>query len=110
MPAYVLSELHHHPERAEQILTSGIGTVPSEVLTPVIAKLKSQIDAGVKAGTMRPITPQELIVNLLSLCVFPFAARPLLSVALGYDDTRFAAFIKQRRKRLPEFIRMALRP
>ena len=59
---------------------------------------------------MRPITPQELIVNLLSLCVFPFAARPLFAVALDLDDTRFAAFIKQRRKRLPEFIRMALRP
>jgi AcrR family transcriptional regulator len=110
IPAYVLSELHHHPERAEQILASGMGSVPSEVLAPVIAKLKSQIDAAVKAGTMRPITPQEFIVNLLSLCVFPFAARPLLAVALGFDDARFAAFFKQRRKRLPEFIRMALRP
>ena len=110
IPAYVLSELHHHPERAEQILISGMGSVPSEVLSPVIAKLKSQIDAAVKAGTMRPITPQEFIVNLLSLCVFPFAARPLLAVALGFDDRRFATFLKQRRKRLPEFIRMALRP
>jgi AcrR family transcriptional regulator len=110
MPAYVLSELHHHPERAEQILSSGMGSVPSEVLAPVIATLKSQIDAGVKAGTMRPITPQEFIVNMLSLCVFPFAARPLFAVAFGLDDARFAAFLKQRRKRLPEFIRMALRP
>ena len=110
IPAYVLSELHHHPERAEQILTSGMGSVPSEVLAPVFAKLKSQIDAGVKAGTIRPTTPQEFIVNLLSLCVFPFAARPLLAVALGFDDTRFAGFFKQRRKRLPEFIRMGLRP
>jgi AcrR family transcriptional regulator len=110
MPAYVLSELQHHPERAEQILASGIGSDPGKALAPVIAKLKSQIDAEVRAGRMRAITPQELIVNMLSLCVFPFAARPLLAVALGLDDTRFAAFIKQRRTRLPEFIRMALRP
>jgi AcrR family transcriptional regulator len=110
IPAYVLSELHHHPERAEQILASGMGANPGKALAPVIAKLKSQIDEGVKAGTMRPITPEELIVNMLSLCVFPFAARPLFAVALGFDDTRFAAFLKQRLKRLPEFIRMALRP
>jgi AcrR family transcriptional regulator len=110
MPAYVLSELQHHPERAEQILASGIGSDPGKALAPLIAKLRIQIDAEVKAGKMREITPQELIVNMLSLCVFPFAARPLLAVALGLNDTRFAAFIKQRRKNLPEFIRMALRP
>jgi TetR/AcrR family transcriptional regulator len=110
MPAYVLSELHHHPERAEQMLTSGMGGEPSRVLAPVVAKLKSQIDAEVKAGRIRPISPQELIVNMLSLCVFPFAARPLFAVALGLDEAHFSAFIKQRRKNLPAFIRMALRP
>lgn len=110
MPAYVLSELHHHPERAKQILISGIGSDPGKALIPVLAKLKTQIDAEVEEGRIRPIAPQEFIINMLSLCVFPFAARPLLAVALGFDDARFAAFIKQRRKRLPEFIRMALRP
>jgi TetR/AcrR family transcriptional regulator len=49
-------------------------------------------------------------VNLLSLCIFPFAARPMLHVALGFDDDDFAKFIEQRRKDLPIYIRSAIQP
>jgi hypothetical protein len=50
------------------------------------------------------------VINLISLCVFPFAARPMLSIVFGMDDAAFERFIELRRKELPDFVRRALRP
>jgi hypothetical protein len=72
--------------------------------------VRKQIDAAVRAGKMRPIAPEQFVVNLLALCVFPFAARPLLMAMLSLDDRAFARFIARRRTELPAFFLAALRP
>ena len=110
LAAYLISELHHHPERAAQLLGGAIGADPGRVVPPVIEKLRLQIEEGVSAGRIRSITPQQLVVNLVSLCVFPFAARPMLSVILGLDDKSFPQFIETRKTELPAFFHHALRP
>ncbi len=110
LPGYLLSELHHHPERLPQLLTFVMGAEPGRVLSPLFEKLGKQIDERVAEGTMRPIAPEQFAINLISLCIFPFAARPMLSVVFGMDDAAFAAFIEQRKTELPAFFRNALRP
>ena len=110
LPGYLLSELHHHPERIPQLLAAAIGAEPGRVLPPVLKKLGRQIDARVADGTMRSITPEQFAINLVSLCIFPFAARPLLTVMFAMNDAAFARFIEQRKTELPAFFRNALRP
>ena len=110
VPGYLISELHHHPERVRALLADAIGADPKSVLPPLLKKLEKQIDERVRAGTMRRIQPQHLVINVVSLCIFPFAARPMLTIVFGLDDPAFARFISQRRKELPDFVRHALRP
>jgi AcrR family transcriptional regulator len=110
LPGYLLAELHHHPERLVDLIGSVIGAQPAPALAPVFAKLQRQIDEQVAAGTIRAIPAPEFVINLISLCVFPFVARPMLSAIFGMDDTAFARFIERRKKELPEFYRNALRP
>ena len=110
LPGYIISELHHHPDRIPHMLATATGIDPSRMLAQVFTRLGQQIDAEVKAGRMRPIAPQQFAANLISLCVFPFAARPMLSLAFGMDDEGFARFIDARRRELPQFFRNALRP
>jgi AcrR family transcriptional regulator len=110
LPAFILSELAHHPERARQFISGVTGTVPEELGRVVLAKLKAQIAARVKAGRMQPIEPDQFAVNLLSLCIFPFAARTMLGAMLGLDAAGFERFIARRRRELPGFIMRGLRP
>ena len=110
VPGYLISELHHHPERVRALLADAIGADPKTVLPPLLKKLEKQIDELVRGGTMRRIQPQQLVINIISLCIFPFAARPMLTIVFGLDDPAFARFISQRRKELPDFVRHALRP
>jgi AcrR family transcriptional regulator len=102
LPSFVAYELNYHPERLQEFMRS--------VGKPDLQKLSQQIDSCVEDGTMMPIPPEQFLVNLLSLCVFPFIARPMLNAVLGLDDQAFARFIEDRKVHLPSFFLNALRP
>jgi TetR/AcrR family transcriptional regulator len=110
LPGYIISEVTHHPERARQLIVAVTGRSPDEVGPVVIAALKRQLDARVRNGAMRPIKPEQFIVNLMALCIFPFAARPMISAMLGLDERAFERFIARRRRELAAFFLGALRP
>jgi AcrR family transcriptional regulator len=110
LPGYIISEVTHHPERARQLIASVTGRAPEDVRPHVVAMLRKQIDARVKSRRMRPIAPEQFVVNLMALCIFPFAARPMIAAMLGMDQQAFEQFIARRRQDLPAFFLGALRP
>lgn len=110
LPGYLISELTHDPDRARHLVTELTGLVPEEVGRRVLGSLRAQIDAAVRARRMSPLEPEQFVVNLLSLCIFPFAARPMLMALLGADQPGFERFIEHRRADLPSFILRAMRP
>jgi len=110
LPGYIISELHHHPERVRQLLSAVTGMTPEDVRPKVFTRLRRQLEAGVRDGRFRPMSPEQFIVNLFSLCIFPFAARPMLMALLGLDEQGFERFIAQRREHLAAFILGAMRP
>ena len=110
LPGYLISELHHHPERVPQLISAVTGLSPGDISSKVFGTLRTQIDGCVEAGTMRAITPDQFVVNLLALCIFPFAARPMLMALLGIDHQGFERFIDRRRRELLPFFLRALRP
>jgi AcrR family transcriptional regulator len=110
LPGYIISELTHQPERASQLLSTMTGLKPEKVGVRIFSILRKQIDSRVRAGTMRPIAPEQFMVNLISLCIFPFAARPMLMALLGMDQRGFDRFTVRRRRDLAAFFLRALRP
>src|SRR5262245_52112873 len=109
LPGYVISEVTHHPERVRQLIGTLSGLAPEDIRRRVFGALKAQIDQRVASGSMGPIAPETFMVNLMSLCIFPFAAAPMFKAVTGMDDRAFAAFMDQRRRELPAFFLKALR-
>ena len=110
LPGYLIGEVTHHPERAAQLMGAATGLTPQQLGPRVLGTLKRQIRERVKAGAMRPIAPESFIVNLMALCVFPFAVRPMMQAMLGFDDKRFDQFLTRRIDDVPAFFLGALRP
>jgi len=110
LPGYIIGEVAHHPERAAQLIAAVTGLAPKELGPRVLTALRRQIDARVAAGAMRAIAPESFIVNLMALCIFPFAVRPMVQAMLGMDDRRFRQFMTRRHRDLPAFFLGALRP
>ena len=110
LPGYILSEMHHHPQRLTEIASRLAGSLPTPVARPLTERLGAQLREQAAAGAMRPITPEQFLVNLLGLCVIPFLARPMLTFAFGMDGPGFQRFLDERRAELPGFILGGLRP
>jgi AcrR family transcriptional regulator len=63
-----------------------------------------QVEQEIKDGAIIPINPVHLIVNMISMCIFPFLGRPLLSDFLFRDRMDYDDFLEERKKELPKFI------
>lgn len=109
VPAYVISELNQHPERTQQFFEAVRPPGAPKGPPAFFLKLGKQLDACARAGTLRPISPGQFIANMASLCIFPFAAKPMLCTLMDLDDRGFNAFIEERKTSLPEFFLNGLR-
>jgi len=63
-----------------------------------------QIEQEIKTGTIVPVNPVHLFVNMISMCIFPFLARPLISGFLIRERIDYDEFLEERKKELPKFI------
>ncbi len=96
IPLFVLHEINRNPKRLYELMQQ-VG------ITPV--KLVTQIQQEIKKGNIINIKPEQLIINLLSLCVFPIAGRPLLQRVFFHNDKRqYKQFLESRKKEVPQFV------
>jgi TetR/AcrR family transcriptional regulator len=99
---YMVSEMHAEPQRLAELMSKH-GRPPLDVL-------RRQLREAAQAGTMRSISPEQFVVNLMGLLIFPFALRPGLSTLLNLDPSQWAAFMEERKRILPDLILAGLRP
>ena len=102
LPLFVLNEIHRDPEA---FLTH----IWQRENMPRPEKFLDQIEREIKKGNIRRISPLQLLLNLISLCIFPFMARPMFQMHLGVDDLQFRHLMQQRKTEVPRFIIDAIR-
>lgn len=100
LPSFVLHELYRNPDRiGNMVLTSGINP---NIINDQLAKQMTK-------ENYTKIEPQQLLVNIIALCVFPFVARPILQTVLfEKDPEKYRQFIESRKQEVTRFILNAL--
>ncbi len=101
IPVFIISEVHQNPERIQNIFL-GSGVNPGLVFS-------NEVNAAAAAGIIHPIDSKQLIINIVGLCVFPIAARPIIKTILNQSDDEFLNFIEVRKKELANFIINAIK-
>ena len=96
IPIFVLQELSSNPERMPQIIKE-MG------LDPELAVRKLESEQWKEFGDH--MDPKQVILNLLSLCIFPFAARPVVTeILFNGDNDAYISAMKQRKQMLPMLV------
>ena len=95
VPVFVIGELNKQPDLFIQKMFDGD--------LPDFPKLALEIKMEVDAGNIRPILPQHLIMNMMSMCVFPFLMKPMFIVGMKIDKDLFQNLMLQRIKEVPKF-------
>ena len=66
---------------------------------------RNRIQKEVDAGKIRPIDPNQLIINVIGMCIFPIIGRPIVQVVLFDDNkTDYDKFLESRKKEVADFV------
>lgn len=102
LPWFVMNEINRDPKRF-MLRIWGKENLPRP------GKFLEQMEKEIKKGTIKRVSPLHLLLNLLSMTIFPFIARPMITKNLQLDELQFRAAMEQRKKEIPAFIKDALK-
>lgn len=101
LPIFVLNEVNRQPEA---FIKKMMGN-----RKPPVNKFFIAVESEVKRGIIKPINPAQLLLNIVSLCIFPFVARPMFQMLVDINKKTFDEMLEQRKKELPKFIIEAIK-
>ena len=118
MVDHEISTLIKHPDLARFIITE-IAQSPDLLLEygkklginprMFIEAFEKQVVKEVSEGVIKPIEGKQLLINIMSLCIYPFVARPIIQTMMSVDETNFYHMAEQRKKEVSEFIINAIK-
>lgn len=102
LPSFVLHELNQNPDAfVDKVLNSK--NKPNPI------KLMMQIQLEVQLGKIRPTEPMQLVLNMMSMCVFPFLGKPIFQRILNISHEDYLTLMELRKKEISTFIIASLK-
>lgn len=96
IPNFILHELSTNPDGLVKLFKK---------LNLNIAIVKEVINKAIADKVIKPIDPHQLIINTISLCIFPFAAKPMVeNVILKDVEVDYTNLMEERKTHIVEFI------
>lgn len=99
IPSFIFSEIALNPERISEKLKN------QDKVQYFISKIQSEIQIESKTGIIKEFRIEEFILNLISLNVFPFIAKPVFQGLFKVSDEEYRTM---QLERLPITIKMIL--
>jgi len=96
LPSFILKEIYRNPEfLASVIKKQGVNT----------HDLFEMLEVEMDAGRIRRMDTRDLIINILGLSIFPFAAGPLMTIMFFEKNAKaYKDFLIKRKETVKEFI------
>lgn len=105
LPRFMINEVLSRPERIPVVVEQLRHHTPL-----VVESLQRQIDDYAARGLCRRVDAGMLMLDIVSLNIFPFSARPMVNALLGGMMEDSEAFVEARKKENVETIMRKLQP
>ncbi|AUC81438.1 TetR/AcrR family transcriptional regulator [Lacinutrix sp. Bg11-31] len=96
LPNFIIQELNRNPEF--------ILKLKENKGFPNIKKFKAQVENDVKNGLIKPISAEQLFINILALNIFPFVAKPLIMAFTNTENKTYEQLMEDRKIEVADFI------
>ena len=94
LPNFIIQEINRSPDFILKFRS----------FFPDLKKFKAQLEDRIPDEKIKSFTVEKLFINVLSLNVFPFLAKPLLKAFLQIDENDFQQLMEQRKSEVAEII------
>lgn len=96
LPNFVIQELNSNPEFVLKLR--------AEASFPSTEKFKLQVLDSIEKGDIQPIDADQLLINIISLNIFPFIGTPLLMALINVDKKKYDQLLQNRKTEAADFI------
>jgi AcrR family transcriptional regulator len=96
LPQFIIQEMNNNPEFVMSILNHANRPNPTILIT--------QIEKEIEAGILKSIKPKQLLLDLFSMTVFPFAAQTMVKGILHLSDSEFKQMMEERKTSIAQQI------
>lgn len=96
LPNFVIQELNSNPEFVLKLR--------AETSFPSTEKFKLQVLDSIEKGEIKPIDADQLLINIISLNIFPFIGTPLLMALINVDKKKYDQLLQNRKTEAADFI------
>lgn len=96
IPLFVLHEMNKNPGRLKTLMLNEIG----KKVRPFLEQIREERDK----GNTIDLPAEQILINMMSLMIFPFIARPVIQTIFELDDPVYRQMLEDRQDFLPDFI------
>lgn len=96
LPPFVIQEMNNNPEFVMSFLNHKNRPNP----TPLLAQIEKEIADGI----IKPIPPKQLLLDIFSMTVFPFAAKMMVKGIIQLSEIEFNEMMEERKTSIAETI------
>ncbi len=107
LPYFILNELINNPERRTFIRDNFIH---NPAYFEVYTELEKRVGEEMAAGRIVRTTPQDIVLNMVSLTAFSFISKPLYRDILNCSEADCAAYLARRKDEVIRVLLASLRP
>ena len=101
-PLFIFHEMARNPEL--------IANIALNVMKPKLLPFMLMIEKEVKSGRYKDgLRSEDIFINIIGLCIYPFIARPMIQSVLGASDAEIKEMIERRKSSIPEIILASMR-
>ena len=96
IPNFLLNELRKRPKEFFEEVNSGQRLQDFEIFNQLVERIGED--------RVKEIDPYQIMMNLMSLTLFPFVGKPMLQMVTSIDDAEFERMMEERKKLIPQWV------
>ena len=101
LPTFIIQEMNNNPEFVERFLNHQNRPNPTILI--------AQIEKEIAEGIIKEIHPKQLLLDIFSMTIFPFAAQVLVKGMIQINEKEFFELMEQRKFHITEQIINAIK-
>ncbi|QHI36936.1 HTH-type transcriptional regulator RutR [Kordia antarctica] len=101
LPNFIIQELNRNPDF--------ILKLKENKGFPNLEKFKKQVEEEIQKGILKPISAEQLFINIMALNIFPFVAKPLIMAFTNTDEKNYKQLMEDRKIEVSNFIINAIK-
>jgi len=103
IPVFILNEINQNPERLTE-------RVRKYQPYDIFLKISSRIDEEVQKGTIRETSTIDFMLNVLSMCIFPFMFGTMATRVAGRTSEEYQEVLENHKAHVIDFVINAIKP